>query len=487
MLKAFVKSSVVYSITAILGRGVALLLLPLYTQVLSPSDYGIVDILDVLANLCYLIVALEVSQGFFRFYPDASSVNERAEYASTAFFFTCFTYTAFLAMGLVFARPIAHVVLEASDSVLVVRLSVISIWLYGPYYLTLLLFRSRLEPLKFAVTNLAMTLVTIGTSIVTVLLLKLGAMGVVLGRLAGHAAGVIIAMYLARRSYRAVLKKEKLLEMLRFSLPLVPSSLGVFGAQYIDRIMVSKLLSLWALGLFGIAYRIASLLSLVIAALANSWTPLVYENYRKPETPDEIAKVFRFYWAMILLVFIGVSLFAHELIRVMAPIEYIKAAEIVPFLAASVVLSHSYVFAPGLAIAKKTKTIATINIAQGLLSLALSLALVPRLDILGAALASSASAGVGFLVNMSLSQRYYFVSHNWYQIAAATLIATSITVVGTQLPTSLGGTSTKVLILLFAGVACVWLRLIKISELKQSCESVTRWLLQIVRAEEADS
>ena len=88
MLRAFLKDSVLYGAAGILSRGISVLLVPLYTRVLSPGDYGSLDMLLAFGALVNLVVALEVTQAVARFYPDAATPAEKGSLASTALWFT---------------------------------------------------------------------------------------------------------------------------------------------------------------------------------------------------------------------------------------------------------------------------------------------------------------------------------------------------------------------------------------------------------------
>ncbi len=63
MFKQFIKDSLIYTVGNILVRGVTYLLLPLYTRVLTPTDYGLTDILHLFAHFASIIVGLEIVQG----------------------------------------------------------------------------------------------------------------------------------------------------------------------------------------------------------------------------------------------------------------------------------------------------------------------------------------------------------------------------------------------------------------------------------------
>jgi len=74
MVKRFLRDSVVYSLSTFISRGISFFLIPIYTRVFSPEDYGIIDIMAIFASIIHLTVALEISQSVARFFADAGSL-----------------------------------------------------------------------------------------------------------------------------------------------------------------------------------------------------------------------------------------------------------------------------------------------------------------------------------------------------------------------------------------------------------------------------
>ena len=70
MLKRLFSDTLIYTVPAILSRSISFLLLPIYTRILSTSDYGIFDLIMVFGGFVNLTIPLEITQGIARFYAD---------------------------------------------------------------------------------------------------------------------------------------------------------------------------------------------------------------------------------------------------------------------------------------------------------------------------------------------------------------------------------------------------------------------------------
>ncbi len=468
MFRQFFKDSAIYGLAGVLTRAMSLLLLPLYTRVLMPTDYGVVDFIAVLTSLVNLTVALEISQGLARALGDTEEPAERHCYASTALWFTIVAYSLFAIVALILAEPLSTLLLDSPAHTLAIRIGTISAWFGGLVYLVQNQLRWDLRARETAILGGTIALFTLGSSVVLVIELHLGVAGVLLAQALGLAIGLLIGLRFAWGSFRLVFDWAKCREMLHFSIPLVPSGIGVFVTLYIDRIAIKELLTIADLGIFGTGYRIASVVSLLMVGFQGALTPLVYANHRDSNAPRDLARIFRYFVAGALMLIAGLSLFARELLFVFASAAYAQAALVVPFLALALLLSNMYIFAPGLGLARRTGVVAVINVGGALINTGLNLLLIPRLGIVGAALATMISAGCIFGAYMIFSQWLYYVPHQWTRLSAAVATTVAIVTVGTCVVANLWiSIPIKLALVALLAVIFVALRLIEREKLQE--------------------
>jgi len=421
VFKRFLKDSFIYGIAGVLTRGISVILVPLYTRLLPPTEYGMVDIINVFGAIVGLTVALEISQAIARYYPATQDAEIRSSYASTALWFAVGAYSAFLVAAIIAAPELSRVLLDSPRHSNIIRIAVLSISASGIFRFGLEMLRWDLRPSRYSTVTIVSALAIVSGALLFVLVLRLGVVGVFYAMLAGNMAGCILAFYLGRKMYRITFDWTRCRELLHFSLPLVPSSIGVFVSLYIDRIAIKELMSLGDLGVFGVGYRVAAAVGFLMIGFQTALTPLIFTYYEKRETRAELARIFRYFVAFALLICLGLNLFAREVLTVFTAPTYFGAAAVIPILAPAVLLSSMSIFAPGLAIEKRTGTIATISIGVAGLNTVLNFSLIPVFGIRGAALATLISASLGFVTYMVLSQRVYYVPHVWGRLAFAAM------------------------------------------------------------------
>jgi O-antigen/teichoic acid export membrane protein len=429
LVARFLRDSAIYGASSVIARSISLLLLPFYTRVLSPGDYGIVDLVTVFASLVNLTVALEVSQGLARHLPDAESNADKAAFASTALWFTIGAYTVFAAIAWALPGVFARLVFDSEQQIGMLRLAVALIWANGIFYLVQGQLRWDLRPVEHTVVNTVFTVVAIGSTVMLVLAYGLGAAGVIIGQTIGYLAGCALALVYARDRFRAAFDWDRCRQMLSYSVPLVPSSVAVFVAGYVDRIAIKELLTLHDVGIYGVSYRLASPMLLVLGGFQSAMTPLILTHYRDAATPGAVARMFSSFLALALAAWAALALFGREALIVFTTPTYYAAYALIPLLAPALILSGMYIFAPGLAIAKQTRIMGAIGIGNALVNTALNFLLIPRLGIAGAAVATLVSAGSAFAAFMILSQKRYPVPHDWVAISAAVSVTAGVILV----------------------------------------------------------
>ena len=322
MLRRFFTDSAYYGITGILSRGISIFLVPFYTRVFTPADYGIIDLIAIIGAIVAIVVPMEITQAVALYFSDAEDKNQKKLVASVGLLYTLITFFIFGLIGLVFSAPIVKFALAGIISLNIFRMAVISMVLQGFYYFIQNQIRWRLEPKSYSLVAICYTTATISLTIYFVLFNKTGIIGVFYAQILGGLLAAVLGFLLSRDSYGFVFSKKLLVTMLKFSIPLVPSGIGVFFINYAQRIQITKLLTLTDLGLFGIGTRIASMLTVVNQGFQGSVAPLIYNNYKKENTPFEIVRIFKAYLFFALVFIVSLSVFSRELIKVLTTHAY---------------------------------------------------------------------------------------------------------------------------------------------------------------------
>lgn len=470
MLKTVLRDTIVYGLASVLSKGLGIFLIPIYTRVLSPADYGVYDLISTLGALVYLVVALEIVQGLARYWVEASDHISRRRLASTSLWFSLFMYGLFLLIGLLAAPQLNDYLLGDPGYLNAFRLGIGFIAVNGIFYLLLNQFRWELRSKAYALASVMYALFTLLLALVFCLGLGLGLFGVLLAQLLAALLTSLLCLWLLRQSFGWEFDMNQLRILLYFSAPLVPAGIAIFISLYINRFAINHFGSLDDVGHFGLGSRIAGVASLLIIGIQAALTPLVYQHYRDPETPGQIAKLFSWFTTVALIGCLFLGLFSRDLLALFATPEFNSGSVIVGVMAPALLLSQMYIFAPGIAIAKKTHWQLWVTMLSAAVSLVANWVLVPLLGIWGAALATLLTSLFFFSSWLFLSQILYPIPYDWKGLILASLgfiglIALGIKVDGMDLSVTLL-ISIKIIFIIFFLLFIIISGLLKFTDLK---------------------
>lgn len=389
-------------------------------------DYGLFDLFLVFMNIINLTIAFEITQGIARFYIIESDTREKILYASTAYWFSFATYLIFTIICLFFSSSLSSLILGSKNYVDIFEIGVIYIFVNGLLQLVQNQFRWQMLSFNFMVNSLLHVLSTSIISVTSIYYLNLGIKGLFLGLLIGALIPLIIGFYQLRKTFIFSFKFEKLTSLLKFTAPLVPASVSVWAISYFDRILIQYFHGLNDVGIFGIGFRVSSSILILLVGFQTALTPLIYKYYDDKDTPNQIALLFKVFLFFIFVCCLFLILILPVGLKYLISAQFLESEKVIIFLVPSVILSQLYIFFPGMSIRAKTKIILYINLLGGVVNIFLNFVLVQYLSFVGASIASLISQGFIFFAFILLSQKFYFVPHDWKRIISLTIIFFSL-------------------------------------------------------------
>jgi len=222
------QQSLVYGIGGVVSRLVAIGLIPIYTRDLHKGGYGTVAIL--LSGEALMVIALRagVQNAFFRFYYLTSDPIKRRTVVRTAFWYTMTAATVGLALGLVFAPEIASA-LGLSGHTNLVRVTAVFLWGDMNYEQQASIFRAEQRSTSYAIASVSNVLITICATVLLVVVLKLGPMGMIVGNFTGTLCVYVVLLLYRARLLGFEFDRRLYLAMEHFGLPLLPSALALWA------------------------------------------------------------------------------------------------------------------------------------------------------------------------------------------------------------------------------------------------------------------
>jgi O-antigen/teichoic acid export membrane protein len=431
-MKRLARHSAVYGLGGIVSRVLAVFLLPLYTRFLDTDDLGAVGLIVALSAVLVTILRLGISSAFFRFYFDSPEPAQRRLVVRTSFWFTMASATLGLAAGVLLAQPIAD--LLGLDDANLVRAGFVGIWAQMNYEQLTSLFRAEERSTAFVLASLANIAVTIGATILLVVVWEQGALGVIVGNFTGTLAVYLALLAVHREQLGLQFSRPLLREMNRFGVPLVPAALALIAVNFSDRFFLVHLASLDEVGLYEIGVRIASAMVLLLTAFRMAWPAFAYSIEDDAEAKRTYAFVLTYLVVVASWLALALGLLAPWLVRLLTQPEFYEGESVVAPLAFGGVAYAAYiVMAIGVGRAKRTQSNWVITGFAAVVNVALNLILIPPYGIMGAAVATVASYVVMFLGMTWYAQRVFPTPYQWRRVLTAVAAALALLLAGRAL------------------------------------------------------
>jgi O-antigen/teichoic acid export membrane protein len=430
-LKRLGKHSVIYGLGGLVSRILAVLLLPLYTRYLSPSDYGKVETLIALTTVAGIVLRMGITSAFFRFYFDSPEPERRRLVLRTSFWFTMTMATIGMIIGLALSPEISNLLFDTSDDADLVAAAFVGLWCGMNYEQLTSLFRVEERSVAFVSASLTNILLTIGATLFLVVALDAGPIGVIVGNFTGTLI-VYVALVGYRREQLGLQFDRRLLrEMNRFGLPLVPTALFLWTTNFSDRIFLVKLSGTEEVGLYSVGVRIASAMVLLLTAFRLAWPAFAYSIEDDREARRTYAFVLTYLVLFTTWVATGLTLLSPWIVDWLAAPDFESASRVVgPLAFAAVAFGGYIVVAIGVGRARRTQFNWVVTGAAAAVNVALNLILIPPYGMMGAAVATIASYATMFVGMSWWAQRIYRVPYQWRRVLTAALAGVGLAIAG---------------------------------------------------------
>src|SRR3954447_26804994 len=400
-----------YTAASILSKVIAVALLPLYTRYLTPADYGAAEVLFTAVVVASIVVRFGLIEAILRFYyrdDEDPAAGVRSSFAGLFWLSTLGALALFPLAG-----PLAELLIpepeKLGESVSeLVRIAIGGLWVLTMWEFMLTLFRLEERARAFFLTTLLNVLAAIALTVVLVVGSGEGARGLLVGSYATGAATVVVLIALQWRRLSLRFDRALLRRLLRFGLPTMPAEASLYLLNFVDRIIIVRSAGLAAAGLSSLAVKFAQAVNVLVRGFQLAWPPLAYSIRDDGEARRFYATVVTLFVAGCAFVVTGMWLFSRWIVRALAAPRFFDSYEVIGLVATAVTLYALYLVLVVI-LGRTGRTEFNFPAAGAALAanIALNLALVPSLGIVGAGLALVASYVVVVALMYGFTQRLF--------------------------------------------------------------------------------
>ena len=363
-----VKASFWFLICSFLQKGISVITTPIFTRLLTTSEYGQFDVFNSWLGIITIIVSMNLyaevyTQGMIKFNEERKVFSSSLQGLSlTLVVIWTVIYIAFYQF---WNKLLSLTTVQMMSLLLMIwTTATFNFWaseqrVYYKYKLLVLI-----------TLIVSITKPVVGIFLVTHFEDKVTAriLGLVLVEVIAYTGCFVSQIIRGKRFYSYKFWKYSIF----YNLPLIPHYLSQVVLINSDRIMINKFVGSSAAGIYGLAYSLAMVMTLFNIALMNTLNPWIYQKIKDKEY-KKIEPVAYISLSIIAFVNLFLIALAPEVVKIFAPSSYYKAVYCIPPVAMSVLFMFMYdLFAKYAFYYEKTKLIMLASIGGAILNIVLN-------------------------------------------------------------------------------------------------------------------
>lgn len=313
-----IKAGIGYTLGNYMLKGLSFLTVPVFSRLLSTSDYGIFNSYLAYQTIIFLLVGMALHASLknakYKYEQEFSSYNSNCILLVVCnlvlWFVMCNLLYPFYGEWLGFSRLVVNILLIDSFGTALIQFFNVYVGLDYRYT----------SFLKLSAFN---AIGNFGLSVFFILTLFRGDRAT--GRILGNALPVaVIAAAVIRyfwRMKKPSFSREHAKFAIAYSVPLIPHGISQVILSQFDRIMIKSMVGNAEAGIYSFGYTVFSIINVTATSLENVWGPWFYEKM-KEEDHDSIRKYSSKYAFGMLLFSVIVMLGTPELVKILGSEQY---------------------------------------------------------------------------------------------------------------------------------------------------------------------
>lgn len=293
MIKRLIKFSASYTAIEALQRGALFLMLPIFTQYMTPEEYGIVSTALILISFLSILFSFAIHASISRYYHKYEKTDELKEFLGTNFIFLTLVSLVMSISMIFLSKPMFNSFFSeiAFYPYIVYILIIVATQVIIISYFSLLKAMQKLK-LYSIVFNSYFIFQLILMSVL-IINYDLKQDGYLLGIVISNTIFIPIISILLRKEIEYKISMKYIKESLTYSLPIIPVELIGNINRLIDRYYILIFIGLNGVGIYYIGVQIAGLINLIALAINSAYTPIFFKKYENniDDNYDDIYKL----------------------------------------------------------------------------------------------------------------------------------------------------------------------------------------------------
>ena len=361
-------------------------MLPILTKYLSPEEYGVLSIFQLMVSFSTAFVgmnmSMNISKNFFTY-------NKQKISLLIGNILIILSLTALIYLSIAVSFSFYHETIFSVPSRWVSIVPILS-FMFMVNVLNLTILRNQEKAYIFGIFEIINTLINLGATILLLVVYNWGWYASATGILVAYSIFFVVSILHMKKNGFIILQvdKEEIKRVLKISIPLIPHVVGGIIIALSDRFFIEKMLNIEMVGIYSVGYMFGMVVILFTDAFIKAWSPWFYKMLSNPNFTIKL-RIIKYSYLYILATFfiaIVVSLLSKIIIPFVVDVRYAGAENYVFWIAIGYAIHGVYkIFFPYLVHLGKTSFLATSTVIAATLNLIFNFLLIHLFGAVGAA------------------------------------------------------------------------------------------------------
>ena len=430
--RGFFENSSIYMFSSAFSFAVSILVLPVYTRYLSPSDFGIVVLFLMFGNLLIGFLSINLHFSTYRYYFKYKDNMEKFRVLnSTNLIFLLLIFL--LSGGLIYFLSgwFSSILFDKLLTKKLIQLSFLSGCLeYLFLYMTTLL-NAEIRSIPFTGITVSRILLNTILSFYFIFQYSLTYMARINAILITQGILVLCLIFITKNMFSTKISLASLKKSLKLSFPIIPHQMiGMIQGSF-DKTMLNKYTGSISVGFYSFGERFSLVLKATMDSVGKVWNPFFMDKAHENTEESKREIVIRFYELAYLFMIIGLCLiyFSEEMIKLLTTKEFYPSMYVVP------VYVYYYLFAiigtftmNQISFSEKMIYILPASIISVIINIILNILLIPKFGAVGAACATAVAALFQQLILLYYGMKLYPLPLGKMKLARLYVIVMGLTI-----------------------------------------------------------
>jgi len=271
-LKELTKDTAIYGISTMVGRFLNFILVPLYTNIFPPADYGIIQIIYAYIAILNIVFIYGLDSAYLKF-ASFKDIGDEKDNFSTPYIAIFISSLLISFLIIINSEAIGNSLSVPLEYHYLIYLAAAILFLDANAVIPFLKLRLDRKAKIFSLYRIVNISVNIILNIYLILILHWGIEAIVVSNLIASAVSLLLVSATILKNFKPKFHLLLFKRMLKFGLPFLPAGFAVMLVQVIDVPILEKLTDLKTVGVYKANYKLGIFMMLFVSMFQFAWQP----------------------------------------------------------------------------------------------------------------------------------------------------------------------------------------------------------------------